>query len=130
MSDTAEWHGADLDAPVLSEDIAAALSTVIDPCSAATGAPLSLLEMGLIRRAERVGPATVEVELRLTSPICWNAAPMMQAIEDALRELPDVTEVRCTADHGLEWMPSHMTTPAITRLQLIRPTRHRATKIA
>jgi metal-sulfur cluster biosynthetic enzyme len=126
MNEGERWHAADLDVPELAADISAALATVIDPCSAATGAPLSLLDMGLIRRAERVGVGVVKVELRLTSPICWNAAPMMQAIEDALLQLSDVDEVRTTADHGLEWNPGHMSSSAKTRLQLIRPTQQRA----
>lgn len=128
MSSLDRWHGEDLDSPTLEPDIQAALSTVIDPCSAATGAPLSLIHMGLVRRAERTGAGVVEVELRLTSPICWNAAPMMQAVQEALQQLPDVSDVRCTADHGFEWTPAHMTGTAKRRLQLIRPTHQRSTR--
>lgn len=115
-----QWRGADLDVPVIDDDIAAALRTVIDPCSAATGAPLSLLEMGLVRRVERNGSHVV-VDLRLTSPICWNAAPMREAVERAVAELPDVDSVVCNADHGMDWTPANMTSDAKRRLQVIRP---------
>jgi metal-sulfur cluster biosynthetic enzyme len=120
----APWRGADLDAPVIDDDIAAALHTVIDPCSAATGAPLNLLEMGLVRRVERNGSRVV-VDLRLTSPICWNAAPMREAVERAVGALPDVDSVVCNADHGLDWTPANMTSAAKQRLQLIRPVQAR-----
>jgi len=104
----------------LTPDLQRALSSVIDPCSAATGAPLTLLEMGLIKRAEKVGDQ-IEVDLKLTAPICWNAAPMMEAIEQAVRRECGVTTVVCTADHGLEWTPADMTRSAHTKLQLLRP---------
>lgn len=119
------WRQTGLDAPAVDGDIAAALRTVIDPCSAATGAPLNLLDMGLVRRAERVGNH-VEVELRLTAPICWNAAPMMEAVEQAVGRVSGVEKVTCTADHGMEWTPAHMTAGAKERLQLIRPVQGRS----
>lgn len=101
-----------------------ALRTVIDPCSAATGIPLSLVDMGLIERASR-SDSVATVHLRLTSPICWNAAPMMQAIRETLLRTPGITEVECTADHGLEWTPGHMLTSAHRRLQVARPVAQR-----
>jgi metal-sulfur cluster biosynthetic enzyme len=104
----------------LPPDVRRALSSVIDPCSAATGAPLSLLEMGLIKRAEKVDDR-VEVDLKLTAPICWNAAPMMEAIEQAVRRECSVDIVVCVADHGLDWTPADMTPSAHKRLQLLRP---------
>lgn len=104
----------------LEPDLTAALETVIDPCSAATGVPLSVLDMGLVKRAERIGDR-VEVDVRLTAPICWNAAPMMDAIEQAVKRTCGVDAVVCTADHGLDWTPGHMSPAATRRLQLIRP---------
>lgn len=120
----ATLRASDHDAPMFAPDLVRALSSVIDPCSAATGAPLSLLEMGLVKRAERIGDR-VEVDLRLTAPICWNAAPMMEAVERAVQQACGVTTVVCTADHGLEWTPADMTSAARTRLQLLRPVPHR-----
>ncbi|WP_433755726.1 metal-sulfur cluster assembly factor [Nocardia sp. CA-135398] len=125
MSDhPAPWRRTGVDAPAIDDDISAALRTVIDPCSAATGSPLNLLDMGLVRRAERIG-SRVEVELRLTAPICWNAAPMMEAVEQAVSRIPDVDSVACTVDHGMEWTPANMTAEAKRRLQLIRPVQAR-----
>ncbi|MBZ3900389.1 metal-sulfur cluster assembly factor [Streptomyces griseiscabiei] len=104
----------------IDPDIAAALRTVVDPCSAATGAPLNLLDMGLVKRAERVGDR-VEVELRLTSPICWNAAPMAEAVEQAVARVAGVRRVTCTADHGLEWTPDMVSAEGQARLRRLRP---------
>lgn len=104
----------------IDADVAEALRTVVDPCSAATGAPLNLLDMGLVRRAERVDDR-VEVELRLTSPICWNAAPMIEAVEQAVSRIAGVRRVTCTADHGLEWMPDMITAEGKARLRRLRP---------
>lgn len=122
---TAPWRRTGLDGPEIDDDIATALRTVIDPCSAATGVPLNLLDMGLVRRAERLG-ARVEVDLRLTAPICWNAAPMMDAVQQAVGCVPGVETVVCTADHGSEWTPAHMSAIAKRRLQLIRPVQGRS----
>lgn len=121
MSDLATAHPVpDESFTSLSPELRRALSSVIDPCSAATGAPLSLLEMGLVKRAERVDDR-VEVDLKLTAPICWNAAPMMEAVEQAVRRECGVETVVCTADHGLDWTPADMTSSARTKLQLLRP---------
>lgn len=112
-------------APVLAGDLAAALATVVDPCSVATGVPLNIVEMGLVRRAERFADR-VEVDLRLTAPVCLYAAPMMEAVEQAVKHGCGVSTVVCTADHGLEWMPSDISVDARTRLQLLRPVPQRA----
>lgn len=45
------------------------LQGVIDPCSAATRAPLSIVEMGMIENVE-ISSGDVLVELRMTSPFC------------------------------------------------------------
>ena len=113
-TDPSEWSEID-------PDLIAPLRTVIDPCSAATGVPLNLLDMGLIGRARRVVDE-VDIDLQLTSPICWNAAPMMEAIELAIKAAhPDITSVRIHADHGLTWTPDRITPGARQLLQARRP---------
>lgn len=96
------------------------ISTVIDPCSQATGVPLNLLEMGLVRRAVWHGDH-VEVDLRLTSPVCWYVAPMMEAVQRAITHHCGVTRVDCTADSGLEWESDMISASARHRLQALRP---------
>ena len=54
------------------EEVVASLREIVDPCSAATGVPVSIVDMGLVRHVEIDGDE-VRVELRLTSPLCHQA---------------------------------------------------------
>jgi metal-sulfur cluster biosynthetic enzyme len=102
------------------EAVRHALENVVDPCSIATGVPISLADMGLIKELNWSG-GEVTLVLRLTSPICWQAANIMSAVERAVTTVPGVRSVNCTLDPGTEWMPSMMSAGARERLRRIRP---------
>jgi metal-sulfur cluster biosynthetic enzyme len=102
------------------EAVRQALENVVDPCAIATGVPISLADMGLIKELSRSG-GEVTLVLRLTSPICWQAANIMSAVERAVMTVPGVRSVNCTLDPGVEWMPSMMSAGARERLRRIRP---------
>ena len=91
------------------------LAEVIDPCSAATGVRLSVLDMGLVRSVEVLGDQ-VTVSLRLTSPMCTMAPYFIREVEERIAELPGVRTVRCETDLGLAWQPDMMTPAAVRRL--------------
>jgi metal-sulfur cluster biosynthetic enzyme len=51
------------------EDVISRLYEIIDPCSAATNVPLSIVEMGMVENVE-LASGNVIVALRMTSPMC------------------------------------------------------------
>jgi metal-sulfur cluster biosynthetic enzyme len=97
-----------------------ALENVVDPCSIATGVPISLADMGLIKELRWLD-GDVQLVLQLTSPICWQAANILSAVERTVKSVPGVRTVRCTLDPAGEWMPSMMSAGARERLRRIRP---------
>ena len=66
------------------EAVHAALEGIVDPCSAATGVPLSILDMGLLRGVKIVGDEVL-VDLRLTSPLCHQAPYFIMEVEQHAR---------------------------------------------
>ena len=97
------------------DQVRACLNEVIDPCSAAAGARLSVLDMGLVRAIDIEG-SQVTVWLRLTSPGCMMVPYFIREVEERIGELPGVGSVVCRTDLGLEWEPSMMTPLAVERL--------------
>jgi metal-sulfur cluster biosynthetic enzyme len=102
------------------DPIHAALGRVVDPCSIATGVPINLLDMGMVKQVvDEQG--VVCVTLRLTSPICWQAGNIIAAVEAAVGALPGVVSVECRLDPGVEWMPDMMSQDARAKLRRLRP---------
>jgi metal-sulfur cluster biosynthetic enzyme len=101
-------------------DVLAALARVADPCSIATGAPVDLVEMGLVERVE-LSEGQVTVTLRLTSPICWQSSHIVAAARRHVLELEGVTGVTVEIDHEGDWMPELMAPEARERLRRLRP---------
>ena len=94
----------------LEGEIRACLREIKDPCSVATGHPLHLEEMGLVRSVEvdhAAGRATID--LRLTSPTCVMVGYFVTEIEKLVRDaLPEITDVEVRFDHGFDWTPDMM----------------------
>jgi len=107
-------------AAVTLADVRDALAGVVDPCSIATGVPLTLAEMGMVTDIA-VDGGRVAVTLVLTSPVCWQAGNIIQAVEASVSGLPRVTAVRCTVDHDAGWLPGQMDPRARRRLRSARP---------
>jgi metal-sulfur cluster biosynthetic enzyme len=101
--------------------VRAALERVVDPCSIATGTAISLPEMGLIKDVREKGGGRVIVDLRLTSPFCFQIGLMLERIQEVTRGLAGVREVTVAVDHGDEWLPRMMSPAAQARLRRIRP---------
>ena len=84
------------------EEVVASLRGIVHPCSAATGMPLSIVDMGLVRHVEIDGDE-VRVELRLTSPLCHQVPYFLMEIERLVGALDGVHSVTCDYDLGREW---------------------------
>jgi metal-sulfur cluster biosynthetic enzyme len=96
------------------------LDRVVDPCSIATGVPINLREMGLVRSAE-VSEGHATVRLVLTSPFCWQMTNIVEAVERAAAQVPGVTSCTCEIDPAADWMPDMMSRGARARLRQARP---------
>jgi metal-sulfur cluster biosynthetic enzyme len=106
---------------VSQDQVTEALRGVADPCSIATGAPINLVDMGMVRGI-RIDGTHVEIQLRFTSPVCWQAANIITAIEDNLMAIDGVEQVTCDTRSGAwEWKPEMMAPSAQARLRRLRP---------
>jgi metal-sulfur cluster biosynthetic enzyme len=101
-----------------------ALARVVDPCSIATGVPLTLFEMGMVEDIA-IEDGRVSVTLVLTSPVCWQAGNIIAAVETSIGGIPGVASVSCTVNHSAEWLPEQMEPGARRRLRAARPVHHR-----
>lgn len=110
---------------VRDADVRAVLDTVIDPCSAANGTDLSVLEMGLVDSVT-VEDGHVDVELMVTSPMCTMVPYFIKEIRRDVGELDSVESVDVSADNGLEWMPSMMSEEAKKRRRKTLESREQA----
>ena len=97
---------AALMAPVLE-----ALKTVRDP-----EIPMDLVELGLIYELIVKEGGTVYVEMTLTTPACPVAASMPGEVEQAIRGVPGVSDVRVKLVWTPPWGPELMSDEA--RLEL------------
>ena len=97
------------------EDVMSRLQQVIDPCSAATKVPLSIVEMGMVENVE-FASGNVVVALRMTSPLCHALPYFQMEVERVLADIPGIGGVTCTFDHGGNWQPDHMTGGAQRKL--------------
>ena len=94
---------------------------MVDPCSIATGVPINLVDMGIVRGI-KIDGNHVEIQLRFTSPVCLQAMNITSAIEDAVMAIEGVRQVTCDTRSGAwEWKPAMMAPSAQARLRRLRP---------
>jgi metal-sulfur cluster biosynthetic enzyme len=93
----------------LDEDIRGALQQVCDPCSIAANAPLSILDMGLIRGWSIDPNGNLLVRMGLTSASCTMSPHMVKAAQELLAAVPGITSARVEVDPEFFWTPDHMT---------------------
>lgn len=93
----------------LEAAVRTALCQVCDPCSIAAHAPVSILDMGLVRdwRVDKNG--NLVVRMALTSPSCTMGPHMMRAAEQLLSAIPGVASARVEVDPTVFWTPADMT---------------------
>jgi metal-sulfur cluster biosynthetic enzyme len=83
------------------------LEQIIDPCSAANGTNLNVVQMGLLKAIE-IKDGEVCVKLRLTSPVCFMLEFFSIEIRRRVGALPGVSAVEVESDSGFEWEPGMM----------------------
>lgn len=93
----------------LDAEIAAALERVCDPCSIAANAPVSIVDMGLVRGWSIDEAANLVVQMCVTSAGCTMSAHMVRAAEAELEKIPGLSSVRVEVDAGAFWTPAAMT---------------------
>ena len=106
-------HAADTE--WLLDEVRLAVNGVGDPCSVATGTPMGLVDMGLLEHAEITGDGDLVVQLRLTSPSCYQIGYFTHEIKQRCGEIDGVRSVEVRADAGLVWTPSMMSDDAKRR---------------
>ncbi len=92
----------------LRERVLGRLDEVKDPCSVATGTPMGLAEMGLVRSVEISDDGEVDVVLRLTSPFCEMIGFLKSSAIGKIEDLPGVASVTVESDSGFDWSPEDM----------------------
>ncbi|HEY3018538.1 MAG TPA: iron-sulfur cluster assembly protein, partial [Solirubrobacteraceae bacterium] len=110
-------------------DVRRALDAIVDPCSAAAGAPAGLDEMGLVQQVD-VRPtstgAHVSVVIRLTAPTCLMGIPFLTSARQRLSELPGVSEVDVSLASGMHWTEADLPARYRERLDRVRAQRRRS----
>lgn len=90
------------------------LDGIVDPCSAANGTDLSIIEMGLVEDIA-VESSHVTVSLRLTSPFCTQIPYFVDEVEARVGDLDGVSSVTLETDQGMAWHQGMMTESARAR---------------
>ena len=92
------------------------LRSVVDPCSAAIGTDIDIVELGLIEAVTVDGNA-VTVSMRLTSPGCLMVEYFAREVDEAVGALPGVERVTLETDAGFEWHRGMMESSARAKRQ-------------
>ncbi|TNE58824.1 MAG: SUF system Fe-S cluster assembly protein [Alphaproteobacteria bacterium] len=95
----------------LTEELVAALKSVYDP-----EIPVDIYELGLIYKVDVSDDRDVEVDMTLTAPGCPVAGEMPGWVEDAIRNVPGVRDVKVNMVFDPPWDVSRMS--EVARLQL------------
>jgi metal-sulfur cluster biosynthetic enzyme len=93
----------------IEERVMSALEEVIDPCSVTAGAPLSVVDMGLVSHLVVGEDGSVTLDMRATSAMCTMIAGIMKDAEERLARVEGVTTARVTLHGGAVWTEADMT---------------------
>ncbi|MBI1261595.1 MAG: SUF system Fe-S cluster assembly protein [Rhizobiales bacterium] len=97
----------------LTDDIIGALKTVYDP-----EIPVDVYELGLIYRVDISDDRDVLVDMTLTAPGCPVAGTMPVMVEDAIRTVEGIGDVRVNMVFDPPWDPSRMSDEARVALNM------------
>lgn len=103
----------------LRKDVLAALDEIKDPCSVATGLPLGLVEMGLIKQLEISPKGEVGIWLCLTAPFCHMIGFFHEEAIRRVGAIPGVSTVTLEVDNGLDWSTARMSPEARARRERV-----------
>jgi metal-sulfur cluster biosynthetic enzyme len=94
-----------------AERVREALRGVVDPCAAATGSKLNVVEMGLVEGVD-VDDGHVTVSMRLTTPACFMIPQFDREVTACVEPLDGVRSVELETDDGLQWSEDLMSDAA------------------
>jgi metal-sulfur cluster biosynthetic enzyme len=89
--------------------VAETLAAVPDPCSVAAGAPLGLLDMGLVRSWQIDVDDHLAVVLDITSPACMMAGHFILDAQTRLARIPGIRSVEVRVEPSFEWSEERLT---------------------
>jgi metal-sulfur cluster biosynthetic enzyme len=93
----------------IEQGILDAFRAVQDPCSVAANAPLSVLDMGLVRHWEVDLDGNVRIVISPTFPSCVLIGEIMEQVDRGVTAVPGVASVTVELDSDLMWTPAAMT---------------------
>ncbi|HEY0649224.1 SUF system Fe-S cluster assembly protein [Phenylobacterium sp.] len=102
---------AELDA--ITDQLIEKLKTVYDP-----EIPVDIYELGLIYKVDVSDDKDVAIDMTLTAPGCPVAGEMPGWVEDAVREIPGVRNVKVDLVFDPPWDPSRMSDEAKLALNM------------
>ena len=102
---------AELDA--LTDQLIEKLKTVYDP-----EIPVDIYELGLIYKVDVSDDRDIAIDMTLTAPGCPVAGEMPGWVEDAVREVPGVRNVKVDLVFDPPWDPSRMSDEAKLQLNM------------
>ena len=97
----------------LTDDLIGALKSVYDP-----EIPVDVYELGLIYRVDVSDARDVEIDMTLTAPGCPVAEHMPRWVEDAVRSVDGVGDVKVNMVFDPAWDPSRMSDEARVALNM------------
>lgn len=97
----------------IADDIIAALKTVYDP-----EIPVDVYELGLIYKVDISDDRDVVIDMTLTAPGCPVAGTMPIMVEDAVRTVEGIADVRVNMTFDPPWDPSRMSDEARVALNM------------
>lgn len=105
------WAAGELE--TLTDRMIAAIKTVYDP-----EIPVDIYELGLIYRIDVSDDMDIEVDMTLTAPGCPVAGEMPGWVEDAVRTVEGVRDVKVKLVFHPFWEPSRMSEAAKVALNM------------
>lgn len=102
--------------PIDRDTVLTLISDIPDPCTVATGVPIGISDMGLIKDVT-CHNGHVAVTMQLTSPVCMMFAYFIRSIEERLMQHPGIESVLVDVDEDLSWTPAMMTAEGRARLR-------------
>ena len=110
------------------------LNGIVDPCSAAAGNPMGLVDMGLVRNLEvrDAGGGRVEVsaDVRVTDPNCMMGVVFTAEVRKRLDASAVVANHAIRLSHEFDWTPDDVTGPGVERIREVRRVVERRVSLA
>ena len=113
MTDTATTPLSQEELNRLTDQLIEKLKSVYDP-----EIPVDIYELGLIYKVDVSDEKDIAIDMTLTAPGCPVAGEMPGWVEDAVREVPGVRNVKVDLVFDPPWDPSRMSDEAKLQLNM------------